>query len=97
MQNIFQIAMSIPDFSDEEWEELLSFYQTLIYDIVHEARANHVPSPEFNYSFVAYGDCDNDEEKNYFSDLLQQAFLITPTIKSSPCQKPVSWFIVSTM
>ena len=52
--------MSIPDFSDEEWEELLSFYQTLINDIVYEARANHVPSPEFNYSFVADGDCDND-------------------------------------
>ena len=60
MQNTFQIAMSIPDFSDEEWEELLSFYQTLINDIVYEARANHVPSPEFNYSFVADGDCDND-------------------------------------
>ena len=59
-ENILQIAMSIPDFSDEEWEELLSFYQTLINDIVYEARANHVPSPEFNYSFVADGDCDND-------------------------------------
>ena len=88
--------MSIPDFSDGEWEELLSFYQTLI-NIVHEARANHVPSPEFNNSFVAVGDCNNDGQKKYFSDLLQQAFLITPTIKSSPCQKPVSWFIVSTM
>ena len=59
--------MSIPDFSDEEWEELLSFYQTLINDIVNEARANHVLSPEFNYSFVADGDCDNDdEERNFF-------------------------------
>ena len=85
--------MSIPDFSDGEWEELLSFYQTLI-NIVHEARANHVPSPEFNNSFVAVGDCNNDGQKKYFSDLLQEAFLITPTIK---CQKPVSWFIVSAM
>ena len=58
--------MSIPDFSDEEWEELLSFYQTLINDTVYEARANHVPSPKFNYSFVADGDCDNDEEKKLF-------------------------------
>ena len=54
------------DFSDEEWEKLLSPYQTLINDIVYEARASDVPSPEFNYSFVADCDCDNDEEKNYF-------------------------------
>ena len=82
--------MSMPGFSDEEREKLSNFYQTLINDIVYEARANHVPSPEFNYSFVADSDCDNDEEKSYFSNLFQQAFLITPRCKSSPCEKPVS-------
>ena len=89
--------MTMPDFSDEEWEELLSSYQTLINDNVYEARANHVPSPEFNYSFVADNDCDNDEEQNYFSDLLQQAFLIKTRSKPSPCQKPNSWLKVSKM
>ena len=87
----------MPDFSDEEWEKLLSPYQTLINDIVYEARSNDLPSPEFNYSFVADCDCDNDQEKNYFSDLLQQAFIISPRSKPSPCQKPVSWFKVSPM
>ena len=89
--------MTMPDFSDEEWEELLSSYQTLINDNVYEARANDVPSPEFNYSFVADNDCDNDEEKNYFSDLLQQAFSIKTRSKPSPCQKPNSWLKVSKM
>ena len=94
---MFQIAISMPDFSDEEWEELLSSYQTLINDIVYEAQTNDVPSPEFNYSFVADSDCDNDEEKYYFSDLLQQAFLIKTRSKPSSCQKPNSWFKVSKM
>ena len=91
--------MSIPDFSDDEWEELLSFYQTLINNIVYEARVNDVPRPEFNYSFAADSDCDTDKEFFFFffSDLLEQAFLITPRSKPSPCQKPVSWFKVSTM
>ena len=88
--------MSMPDFSDEEWEELLSSYQTLINDIAYVARANGVPSPEFNCSFVSDSDCDNYKEKNYFSELLQQAFLITPRSKPSPCQKH-GWFKVSTM
>ena len=95
-QKIFQIAMSIPDFSDDEWEELSSSYQTLINNIVYEARVNDVPSPEFNYSFVADSDCDTDKEF-FFSDLLEEASLIAPRSKPSPCQKPVSWFKVSTM
>ena len=89
--------MTMADFSDEEWEELLSSYQTLINDNVCEARASDVPSPEFNYRFVADSDCDNDEEKNYFSDLLWQAFLIKTGSKPSPCQKSNSWFKVSKM
>ena len=97
-QKIFQIAMSIPDFSDDEWEELSSSYQTLINNIVYEARVNDVPSPEFNYSFVADSDFDTDKEFFFFfSDLLEEAFLIAPRSKPSPCQKPVSWFKVSTM
>ena len=88
--------MSMPDFSDEEWEELLSSYQTLINDIAYVARANGVPSPGFNCSFVSDSDCDNYKEKNYFSELLQQPFLITPRSKPSPCQKH-GWFKVSTM
>ena len=84
--------ISMLNFSDEEWEELSSSYQTLINDNVYETRTNDVPGPEFNYSFVADGDYDNNEEENYVSDLLQQAFasLITPRRKASPCQKPVS-------
>ena len=65
-QKIFQIAMSIPDFSDDEWEELSSSYQTLINNIVYEARVNAVPSPEFNYSLVADSDFDTDKEFFFF-------------------------------
>ena len=60
--------MSMPDFSDEEWEELLSSYQTLINDIAYVARANGVPSPEFNCSFVSDSDCDNYKEKIIFQN-----------------------------
>ena len=88
--------MSMPGFYDEEWEELLSSYHILIDDIAYVARANDVPSPEFNYSFVADSDCDTDKEF-FFSDLLEEASLIAPRSKPSPCQKPVSWFKVSTM
>ena len=67
--------MSIPDFSDDEWEELLSSYQTLINNIVYEARVNDVPSPEFNYSFVADSDCDNDKEKKLFFRFIATSIL----------------------
>lgn len=62
----------------------------LINDIVYNTRANDFSSPEFNYCFVADIHCDNDEEKKFFSELLQQACLIPPRSKPSPCQKLVN-------
>ena len=74
-QNTFQIAMSMPGFYDEEWEELLSSYHILIDDIAYVARANDVPSPEFNYSFVADSNCDNDKEKKLFFRFIATSIL----------------------